>query len=67
MEDTAWFESMQEYEKFSHLSELMYYTDEEDSKRKFQTLLSLVPVDLVITQNVSIRQPLKKEDYIRNY
>lgn len=45
MEDTTWFESKSEEDKLTHLSKLMYSSEENE----FKTLLSLVPVDLVTT------------------
>ena len=46
MEDTAWFEEKSDEEKLTHLSELMYSSDEK-AKEDFGTLLNLLPVDLV--------------------
>ena len=46
MEDTAWFEEKSGDEKLTHLSELMY-SSEENAKKDFETLLNLLPVDLV--------------------
>ena len=46
MEDTAWFEEKSDNEKLTHLSELMY-SSEEKAKEDFGTLLNLLPVDLV--------------------
>ena len=45
MEDTEWFESMSEEDKLTHLSQLIYSSEEDE----FKTLLSLVPVYLVTT------------------
>ena len=47
MEDTAWFEEKSGDEKLTHLSELMY-SSEENAKKDFETLLNLLPVDLVL-------------------
>ena len=53
MEDTAWFEEKSDYEKLYHLSELMY-SDEENAKKDFGTLLKLLPVDLVLQLLINI-------------
>ena len=45
MEDTEWFESKSEEDKLTHLSQLVYSSEEDE----FKTLLSLLPVDLVTT------------------
>ena len=47
MEDTAWFEEKSYDEKLTFLSELMY-SSEENAKKDFGTLLTLLPVDLVL-------------------
>ena len=47
MEDTTWFEEKSEDEKLTHLSELMY-SSEENAKKDFETLLNLLPVELVL-------------------
>ena len=47
MEDTAWFEEKSYDEKLTFLSELMYSSD-ENAKKDFGTLLTLLPVDLVL-------------------
>ena len=53
MEDTAWFEEKSDYEKLYHLSELMY-SEEENAKKDFGTLLKLLPVDLVLQLLINI-------------
>ena len=47
MEDTTWFEEKSDDEKLTHLSELMY-SSEENAKKDFETLLNLLPVELVL-------------------
>ena len=47
MEDMAWFEEKSDDEKLTHLSKLMY-SSEENAKKDFGTLLKLLPVDLVL-------------------
>ena len=47
MEDTAWFEEKSYDEKLTFLSELMYSSD-ENAKKDFGTLLTLLPVALVL-------------------
>ena len=47
MEDTTWFKEKSDDEKLTHLSELMY-SSEENAKKDFETLLNLLPVELVL-------------------
>jgi len=71
MEDTTWFEEGSVDDQLTHLSQLIY-CGEENAKTNFKTLLNLVPVDLVTTENARDYRTLLqdavfqgKQDFVR--